>query len=91
MYYVYVLENENSELYYGSTNDLRRRLAEHNKGYSKSTKGHHWNLVFYEAYRAESDARHREEQLKLHGQAKAQLKRRIKASLRSKSWCWGEL
>ena len=85
MYYVYVLKNEIEELYFGSTNDLRRRLAEHNNGKSVSTRNHKWNLIYYEAYRSESDARNREHQLKFHGQAKAQLKRRIEASLQNKS------
>ena len=81
MYYVYILSNEEGDLYFGSTNDLRRRLAEHNGGHSTATRKHKWALVFYEAYRAESDAHRREHQLKYHGQAKAQLKRRIAASL----------
>ena len=85
MFYVYVLKNESDELYFGSTNDLRRRLSEHNSGKSLFTRNHEWTLVYYEAYRVESDARNREHQIKLHGQAKAQLKRRIKASLQNQS------
>ena len=82
MYYVYVLKNETSELYYGYTNDLRNRLKKHNKGKSFSTKGHEWRLVYYEAYLSEEDARNREKQLKQYGQALAQLKRRIKKSMK---------
>ncbi len=85
MYYVYLLQNEKSEIYYGSTNDLRRRLKEHQAGKSFSTRGHCWELIYYEAYRDEQDAREREERLKYHGQALAQLKRRIKHSLINKS------
>lgn len=85
MYYVYVLENEVSELYFGSTNDLRRRLSEHKSGKSRATKGHVWELVYYEAYRSEADARRRESQLKMHGQAKRQLKERIFKSRREQS------
>lgn len=80
MYYFYTIENKNGDLYYGSTNDLRKRLREHNSGKSSSTKGHIWEVVYYEAYRSETDAREREKQIKQHGQAKAQLKRRIKNS-----------
>lgn len=80
MYYVYVLENTDRELYFGSTNDLRRRLSEHTRGQSTSTRGKAWTLVYYEAYRSEEDARGRESRLKLHGQAKRQLKDRIRAS-----------
>lgn len=81
MHYVYILQNERKNIYYGSTNDLRRRLSEHSNGKSHSTKNHQWRLVYYESYLSEIDAREREHQLKQHGQALAQLKRRIKNSL----------
>jgi len=71
MYYVYFIQNEIDKIYYGSTNDLKRRISEHNIGLSYSTKGHLWRLVYYEAYSAEYDARQREKQLKYHGQALA--------------------
>ena len=39
MYYVYVLKSRKDEkLYTGYTNDLRRRLAEHDKGENKATR-----------------------------------------------------
>ncbi len=85
MNYFYVLENESGELYYGATTDLRRRLSEHKNGKSPATRGHSWELVYYEAYRSEDDARRRETQIKLHGQAKRQLKDRIKKSRREQS------
>lgn len=81
MYYVYLIKNNLGKIYYGSTNDLRRRFKEHNRGKSLSTKGHTWKLVYYEAYFSETDARTREHQLKFHGQAFAQLRRRIHNSL----------
>ena len=40
-YYVYIIKNNNSnKLYIGSTNNLRRRLEEHQKGkvFSNSSK-----------------------------------------------------
>lgn len=80
MYYVYFLKNEKGKIYYGSTNDLKRRISEHNNDKSRSTKGHIWRLVYYEAYFSEEDARQRESNLKYHGQALAQLRRRIKNS-----------
>jgi predicted GIY-YIG superfamily endonuclease len=85
MYYLYVLESEEGELYYGSTNDLRRRLAEHTGKKSRTTRKGNWTLVYYEAYRAEEDARRREQQIKLHGQAKRQLRERIRTSRQSQS------
>lgn len=82
MFYVYIIVNENNRIYYGSSNDLKRRLAEHNKGKSCSTKNHSWKLVYYESYFSEKDARERERQLKSHGMAFAHLKKRISASLK---------
>ncbi len=82
MFYFYVLENEMSELYYGSTNDLKRRLSEHRSGKSLSTKDSDWVLIYYEAYRTHEDARRRERQIKYYGQACAQLKKRISSSRR---------
>ena len=77
MYYVYILENELQELYFGSTDNLRRRLDEHQSGKSIATKGHNWTLIYYEAYRAEHDARVREQAIKHFGGTKKHLKRRI--------------
>lgn len=83
MYYVYIVQSEQNKIYCGSTNNLRRRLKEHNSGKSFSTKGYTWKLKYYEAYFFEKDARTREKQLKYHGQALAQLKRRLKNSIKS--------
>ena len=76
MYYVYVLrEKRTKELYYGYTNNLKRRIAEHNKEQN-------WELIYYEAYKAEPDARCRERQLKRYAQALIALKARLKGSLK---------
>ncbi|MEF3691919.1 MAG: GIY-YIG nuclease family protein [Candidatus Moraniibacteriota bacterium] len=48
MHYVYVLRLDKvggKEFYIGSTVDLRNRLEEHNKGYTKTTKGRNPKLV----------------------------------------------
>lgn len=81
MFYVYLLKNERGELYYGCTKNLKKRFFEHNNNKSFATKNHKWKLVYYEAYLSEEDAWEREKQLKLHGQAFAQLRRRLKKSL----------
>lgn len=83
MYYVYIMKSsKDNNLYTGSTNNLRRRLWEHNHGQNFSTKHRTpFTLVYYEAYLDESDARKREGSLKLRGNALAQLKRRISQSL----------
>jgi putative endonuclease len=82
MFYFYVLENEMRELYYGSTNNLKRRLVEHQQGKVRSTKGHDWVLIYYEAYQSNEDARQRERQIKHYGQALVHLKTRIQHSRR---------
>ena len=68
MYCVYALKStEGKRIYIGYTEDLKQRLHLHNAGKVKSTKGYKpWHLVYYEAYRAKSDATRRERQLKLH-------------------------
>jgi len=83
MFYVYILKSEkDSDLYTGSTNDLKRRFFEHNKGLCRSTKNRKpFKLIYYEAYASEKDARDREHNLKLRANALSQLKRRIKGSL----------
>jgi putative endonuclease len=82
MYFVYILKSEkDGNFYIGSTDDLRRRFAEHNKGQIYSTKNRTpFELVYYEAYKAEKDARKRESNLKLRSRAFEQLKRRIAES-----------
>lgn len=66
----------------GSTNNLKRRFAEHNKNLVYSTKSRApFELRYYEAYHSEKDARYRERSLKKGGNALAQLKRRIVKSI----------
>lgn len=83
MFYLYILKSEKDDnLYIGSTNDLRRRLLEHNSGKVQSTMSRRpLELHYYEAYFNESEARHREYVLKKDGRALAQLKKRIRESL----------
>jgi len=65
-YYVYVLKSINKEfVYVGFTHNLKRRLLEHNSGKNLSTKHYApFELIHYEAYRNEKDAKRREEYLK---------------------------
>jgi len=66
MYYVYILKNELSDRYYiGSTNNLKRRIREHLKGKTRTTKVlKTTKLVYSEEYSKESEARLREKKLK---------------------------
>lgn len=79
MFYLYILKSKkDGQLYTGSTNDLRRRFKEHNDGKVFSTKARRpFELVYYEAYKSEKDARIRESNLKLRSRAFTQLKKRI--------------
>lgn len=58
MYYVYVLKSlKNSRLYTGSTDNVDRRLKEHNNGgskYTRSTKP--FELVYKEEFTTRSEA-----------------------------------
>ena len=81
MYYVYVLKNEEGQRYIGYTSNLKKRFEQHNQGLNQSTKGHEWTLVYYEAFRAEADARRREAKLKQSGQARRWLYERLRKSL----------
>ncbi len=70
MYYFYVLRfRKNKKLYYGFTNDLQRRIKEHKSGGSEFTsKNGLFDLIFYEAYINEYDARDAEAYFKTsHG------------------------
>ena len=79
MYYVYVLKSKlMQEIYVGSTNDLKRRIKEHNNGVEISTKRYMpWVLRYYEAYFSEKLAGLREKRLKHNGNAIRELKKRI--------------
>ena len=85
MNYVYVLiSKKDGQCYVGSTTDLRRRLLEHNNGENRSTKTRMpFELVYFEAYKVEEEARDREHTLKLRANALSQLKRRISKSLKT--------
>jgi putative endonuclease len=83
MYYVYLINStKNNEIYIGYTNNLKRRLVEHNTNKSFSTKNSgHWTLTYYESYKSKEDAIRREHNLKYHGQALNLLKKRLSGSL----------
>ena len=79
MWYVYILESnkEKNWIYVGSTNNIVRRIAEHQAGMSLSTKGFlPVCLAAYIAVKSEETARGLERYLKA-GSGKAILKKRI--------------
>ena len=72
MYYVYCIQNlGRNKFYYGYTADLVRRMKEHKQEDKKC------ELIYYEAYRSEIDARNRERKLKDYGQSRTHLKKRL--------------
>jgi len=83
--YVYVLEGKEKHIYVGITNDLRKRLKEHNNGLNFSTRPYGlWQIIHYEAYRNQKDAERREQYLKTSQGARL-LKRMLKEYFYSKN------
>jgi len=78
MWYVYVIKSvEKDFIYIGSTNDLTRRLKEHNNGESQSTKHYiPFVLILYIAVQTEKHARSLEKYFKT-GSGAAVLKKRF--------------
>jgi len=66
MYYVYVISSINRNYtYIGITDNLQRRINQHNKGYNRTTKPYKpFSLVFTENYPSRILAREREKYLK---------------------------
>ena len=78
MHYVYVLKKPGGAMVYIShSGNLKQRIAEH----SRSANHGGWLLVYYEAYRHETDARMRERKLNHYGSSWASLKKRIPHSM----------
>ncbi len=79
----YILQSETDKDYFyeGSTNDLERRLKQHNSGAVASTAPRRpYRIVYFEAYLNEFTARTREASVKSSGSISVPLLRRIKAS-----------
>ncbi len=66
MYYVYVLQSEKDKKFYtGFTEDVYKRLDQHNSGQVASTKRRRpFKIVYFEASMNFQDALHREKYLK---------------------------
>jgi putative endonuclease len=66
MFYVYVIKSREGRTYIGSTENVEKRLKQHN---AKSNRGwtnrfHEWQEVYREEYETRLDARRRERELK---------------------------
>jgi putative endonuclease len=66
MFFVYVLRSQVLDRFYiGMTNNVERRMKQHNSGQNRSTKSYvPWNLFFVEEYATRTEAREREVYLK---------------------------
>ena len=75
MYYVYLIRNKKTKnIYVGYTANLKRRIYEH--------KDKNPELMYYEAYKNEKDARTREMKLKQYGKTIRRLKERLVDALK---------
>ena len=85
-YYVYVIRSLSKQdfIYVGFTTDLKIRFQRHNSGSEFSTKPYiPYELIHYEAYRNEKDAKRREEYFKTT-KGKTTLKMMLKEFLHDK-------
>jgi len=79
MFYIYLIESlKTGEIYISFTDNLDRRLEEHNQGLNFSTKKDKpWKYVYTEGCTEMTDARRREKYLK-STQGRRMLRKRIK-------------
>ena len=66
MAWLYILQSKSSSRFYvGSTNELTRRLSEHNRSHSLATRGRGpWELVYQEKHETLLATRRRELEIK---------------------------
>ena len=66
MYYVYILKSlKNNKYYIGQTENLEKRVKEHNKGLSRSTKGGRpWKAVYIKKFSTRKESYKVEQRLK---------------------------
>ncbi len=79
MYYLYILESEESGRHYiGATENVEVRIAKHNKGDVRSTKAYRpWRVAHIERFDNKTEARKREIFLKKNAKARSELYNKI--------------
>lgn len=74
MFYIYILRSKTTQRYYvGSTEDVHKRLDQHNAGRSTSTStrsGMPWELIHTEHFVSRSEAMLQERRIKARGVAR---------------------
>ena len=77
MYYFYIVRCADNSLYCGQTNNLKRRITEHNSNSSKSAKylraKKPVKLVYFEKYSTLQEAMQREYKVKKFTKAKKEI------------------
>jgi predicted GIY-YIG superfamily endonuclease len=67
-FWVYILENPAGKFYVGHTDDLKRRITEHNDssadGHQFAPKNGPWRLIWSESHTTRASAMNRERQIK---------------------------
>jgi len=65
-YYIYAIKSlSRNYIYVGLTNNLNRRISDHNKGYNKTTKPYApFKLIYTEEFKTRVEARIKEKYLK---------------------------
>ena len=73
MYFVYVIRSSEGRHYVGSTEDVEKRLKQHNakcnRGWTNRFTG--WREIYREEFKTRLEARHREREIKKKGGWKA--------------------
>ena len=65
MFYVYVIKNSKGDIYKGHSDNIQKRISEHNRGDTKSTrKANDWKLKYSEEFDTRKEAIKREKYLK---------------------------
>jgi len=66
MYYVYIIKSKEGRFYTGSTQDIQKRLLQHNQKTFKcwTNRFNDWKLVYSEAFQTRTEALIREKQIK---------------------------
>ena len=84
MYYLYILKSIKDKGYYiGITDNLKKRLEEHNKGKTKSLKNRiPFELKYKEEYNTKTEARKREILLKKNYQIRKELLNKLGFNLK---------
>ncbi len=82
MFFVYILYSRSINKYYiGQTNDLERRISEHNSGQTTySSRGISWELIYQEEKNTRSEAMLLEMKIKQRGISRYLQNKKIKVA-----------